>query len=513
MLKDASSAFKYIAKSASLWIADKLNSETEIDTYIKRSHGTATKGQEAGLQRSVTPGFEEMDRQSIRRDRMTAMREIHEMIAVDPRIDKQLRKLASDASLNRYTVVVRHADSKRVEKQAQQIIDKTRKNINDHDKLKGWTKSLLRDGDLFFQLVVDKKENEITRLKKIDASITYSRLNAEGDFPADKKPYYQESPAAINQIEREFDLWEIVHAKWDEEDGKPYGKSLYYSTRLAWRRLDEGERNIVIRRAVRAGFKLHHTLGTEDEPADWDEIKKYKKRTEDSIQNPTAPNQDYYTAGNVKIGAITGDVAVDSIGDLQHFEGILSIATGIPNALISGGREASTNFAVIKEQEEDYLRNLSDINDAIQAAFTEVFNRALLLKLINPDGIIYEYKWGAKDREALNIKIEQGILMQSLGFSFETTFDHVNLEDVTVEQELERIKKQKEEQIVPYGTGMRLDTAIAQSQGILPQNEPAENGPNAKDSGYEGEGDVDDRTKYSKLIIQQTVKEILSNGR
>ena len=76
----------------------------------------------------------------------------------------------------------------------------------------------MRDGDLFLQLIVEN--NEIVKAKKLAAEITHTRMNAEGEFPKDKKPYYQQSKRNPYDAEKEFDEWEIVHLKWDTEDGE-----------------------------------------------------------------------------------------------------------------------------------------------------------------------------------------------------------------------------------------------------------------------------------------------------
>ena len=40
--------------------------------------------------------------------------------------------------------------------------------------------------------------------------------------------------------------------------------------------------------------------------------------------------------------------------------------------------------------------------------------------------------------------------LQSIGLSFETVFNTMDLDGITYEEELERIKKQKEEGVIPY---------------------------------------------------------------
>ena len=431
-------------------------SEAERDSVDRTFMKNVSRSNSSGFQRGVMPGFEDLDRANIRQDRINKFKDINMMVNVDSRIDRLLRKLSSDAGYGNLEVIVESGENDQIKSSAQSVIDRTRKNLDDKKKLKGWIKGLLRDGDLYLQLIVDAGEREIVRAKKLAAEMTYSRLDAEGNFPKDKKPYYQENPIIQGDIVREFDEWEIVHLKWDEEDGKPYGNPIFASSRLTWKRLESGEKDVAIRRKIRAGQKKLHTIGTKEEPAEWSEVDEYKLQNKDTIDNPTHPSQDYYSNGLVDIKNLEGDENLGELDDLKYLEGILWIATGVPQALTSGGRESATNFTVIKEQEEDYLRVIGDIDEIFENAFRVIFNFALLLKGINPDSVKYSFKWGSKDREDTDKKVERTLKLERMGYSFRTLFDIIGLPDLSYEEEVERIKAQQIEGIIPYGR-QRLD--------------------------------------------------------
>ena len=432
------------------------------------------KSQQSGYQRNVMPGFEETDRQSIRTDRRSTLKEIRLMCATDPRIDRLLYKLKTDAAFGSFQVVVEDAETKRLKKEAQSIIDRTRESIDDKKNMRGWAKGLLRDGDLYLQLIVDAREREVIDAKKLAAEITYSRMTAEGNFPADKKPYYQEHAIVTGQVLRQFEMWEIVHLKWDEEGGQPYGKPLFASSRLSTRRLNNGEQDISVRRRLRAGQKLLHTIGTEDNPAEARDIEAYKQQNKDTIENPASPAQDYYSNGLIKIDTITGDESIGDLNDILHHEGLLSIVTGVPQSITGGGREAATNLNVIDAQTEDYHRTILDINEVFEAGFRQIFALSFLLKGINPQSLIYTFKWGAKDRDDIDKKIARATNLQKLGFSFETVFSLIGLEKLTFDMEVERIKREKAEGILP-SRNMRPSTAPTSGGSSNPEPPPANN--------------------------------------
>lgn len=448
--------------------------KTQLKRFVERKIPDVPAeptNQSSGLQRNVPPGLEEFNVENVRRDRHSQLNEIRTMVANDPRWDRMLYKLQSDAAYKNYTVVVESAEGKRAQRKAQAVIDRTRYLIEDKKKLRGWIKGLLRDGDLFLQVIVDTGSREITKVKKLAAEITHSRLDAEGNFPADKKPYYQQSQHNPYTTDREFDAWEIVHLKWDAEDGQPYGKPLLASSRLTWRRLENAEKNIAIRRAIRAGIKRHHKIGTDVNPGSEKDIEDYKKKQADTLAKPMEASQDIYTNHLVEIKTLMGDETIGDIEDLKWNEGIFSIATGIPQALLSGGRETATNFTVIKEQEEDYLRVVGDIDEVMEQALTQIFDLALLLQGINPDSLVYSFNWGAKDREDTDRKVLRAERYQALGLSFETVFNTMDIDGVTYEEELERIKRQQEEGIIPY-RGPLANPRSQTLRGIERENEP-----------------------------------------
>ena len=429
--------------------------------------GRSDVAQGTGYQRPVVKGMEAIDRQSVRQDRRTKILDVEKMAARDPRVGRMFRKLSGDAKVGGFRVNVEQATTDAEKAKAQQIVDKLIERCEVMGKLKGWGKSCMREGDLFLEVVVDDKDREIVRLKRLAAIITHSSMNSEGNFPDDKPAYYQEHPWTRETV-KEFEAWQIVHITWEGEDGKPYGEPMFADARLTWERLDSAEKTVVVRRSVRAGMRRHHKVS-----GNWEADEEYQKRNKDTLDNPLDVVQDFYSNEGVEIKEMEGDTTLDNIADLKHFEGQLYMDAGIPQALMSGGREESINRDVLDEQEEDYFRVIEDVNEALEAGFRKVFNFALLLAGINDEAVKYTFNWGAKDRDDIDKKIERGKALQQLGFDFETIFHVCDLDGVTLEEVKERIRKQVEEGIIPYGVGMRLDPNLMMMLTMLGSGEGA----------------------------------------
>ena len=411
------------------------------------------------LQRAVSPDAEAYDRESIRQDRRTVITDCIAMQEQDPRIDTLYYKMASDATVGDFTVNVESASTDAIKMKAQDIIDRLIDRCKILENQRGWMINALREGDTFLQNIVDDKTREIIRLKKLATIITMSNMKPTGDFPEGKPAYFQEDIWTRQPING-FEPWQITHIPWKFEDGNPYGCPLFRSSRLTQKRVDSGTKNITIRRTIVSGNRMQHRVGSKDAPANWEDVETYKKNNKDTLANPMRPNQNFYTTGNIEITKIGEDTTIGDIEDIKYMEGVMLLPSRVPQALLGGGREKDVNRDVLKDQKFDYYRVTDDISEVFEKAYRKIFRFALLLAGINDESIVITFNWGSKDREETDAKLDRAMKAQIMGVSFETCFGIMDLDGVTFEEEMERIRTQVEEGIVPYGVGMKLDPNV-----------------------------------------------------
>lgn len=411
------------------------------------------------LQRAVAPEAQEYDQISVREDRRNVIKDCITMEREDPRIDRLYYKMASDATVGDFTAKVEQAQSEGVVRKSQDVIDRVMDDCEILEKQRGWIVNALREGDTFLENIVDDSKKRIVRLKKMATIITMSNMDATGNFPIDKPAYYQEHIWTRKPI-KTFEPWQVTQISWKFEDGNPYGCPLFRSSRLTRKRLDGGEKNITIRRSVVAGSKMQHRVGTETNPGSWEDVNTYKDNNKDTLANPLAPHQNYFTTGNIDIKKIGEDTTLGDIADIMYMEGVMMLPSGVPMALLGGGREKDINRDVLEEQTQDYYRVSDDISEVFEKAYRKIFSFALLLAGINDESIVITFNWGAKDREETDAKIARGKLLQELGFSFETIFGVCDLDNITFEMEMERVQRQLESGWVPYGNSMKLDPNV-----------------------------------------------------
>ena len=145
----------------------------------------------------------------------------------------------------------------------------------------------------------------------------------------------------------------------------------------------------------------------------------------------------------------------------------------------------------------------------MEAALREVVDLALLLESINPDSIVYTMKWGSGDRDDLTKKIEQADKLQMLGYSFRTLFDFINLDGIQYEDEMDRIREQTAEGVVPYGINTRVDPTLA---ALMTGNfTPPENGSGGADDGEEDD-EMEELQRMASYILQGVHRQGNGNG-
>ena len=416
--------------------------------------GSITAG--TGYQKPVMPEMKYQDTLTRYTTRQAKMTKVQAMALTDVRISRILYKMSADAVVGGLGITVESAPTDVVKKKAQTVIDDYMKVCEVDQKSKGWSKALLRDGDLYLENIIN--DNQVVRLKKLAAIITRSNMNAEGNYPENEPPYFQVHPQTQKKI-KEFEAWQIIHIAWDQEDGEPYGRPMFEPAILTFDRLIASENNVIIRRQIRAGKRLLHTIGTAEKPTQWDRVAEYREYNKDTLEHPTDPIQDFWSNGSVTISEIGGDREIGEMNDIRYFEAMIAMQAGIPKAML--GREESINRDVLEEQEEDYYRVILDVNNSLEVGLRKAINLALLLANIDPLFLELSFNWGNKDRDDLSDKIVQAKDLQSFGFSFETIFHHINLADLDFEEEMERIRKQVQENVVPYGIGAKLDPTLS----------------------------------------------------
>lgn len=391
-------------------MANLLTKLFETFANILPENATRTAKDDPGLTIKTSPMLWPYEIFVLEWERRTLLRDLELLVKRDSRLDRANYVMANAATRGGITVTVGTCRSRKVQKAAQDIIDKLMKNTKLNAHLPAWGRTVLRDGDIFLNIIADMDPNgstaHITRIKNLPA-ITMERIDDMTDsFPDIKKAFMQIDPITRQDIQP-FPLWSINHMRWKYEPGERYGRSQYYSGREMWKKLKMTEEDMVVRRRTRAVQRRVHVIGNKDNPGTDTEVKKY--RSENKLDDPRNARitADYYINGLGDVKNLEGDAHLDHIKDVEYLLENAMIGTGVPLHILGFGR--NVNRDVVEDQKRTYKEDCKGIQDLLEhgdpgsfSGIRAVFNMALALGGLNPEEIPINVGWAQLDDATLS---------------------------------------------------------------------------------------------------------------
>ncbi len=321
------------------------------------------------------------------RDRLEIVRKSRDMYRTDMRVKRIMSTLGRDAVKGGFTI--KSANARAVEI-ATAMMARTRL----LDRLDDYVRLTLRDGDTFLEAGVNA-QGEIAALTR-KPSLEMRRASDEFDrFPDPTRAYWWGDAGYWGLVAPSdavwFAQWQIIHARWDHDEGSRYGQPLFASATSAHKRYTEGETDIAVRRKTRAGMKYLHVVEGASEP----ELEGYKERNQAALDNPFAAVADYFTNKAGSISAIQGDANLEQIADVIHHIRSFWTASPVPMSLIGYGQDL--NRDVLDKQKEQYDEELPVVTKWVEDEFVRpAIDLQLLLAGILPDSAAYECVWASK---------------------------------------------------------------------------------------------------------------------
>lgn len=347
------------------------------------------------------------------------VRDSRAMVADDTRPKEIISTLARDVVKGGFRVVV----SKGVDvKKAQTIADELQQRLRLVSRLDDYCRLTFRDGNSFLELSVERG-GQIVELTRKPTLLMRRNSNQYDRFDDPRRAYwYSEEPWWLPEPPADalwFADWQIIHARWDHDEGDRYGTPLFASARKAFRRLDEGEDNIAIRRRTRAGMRYVHKLKTNDE----NDVDAYIEKNKDVLDAPYAPIQDFF--GNVEIEAIQGDARLSEIDDVLHHVDTFGVASPVPLELIGYGK--ALNRDILEQKLEQYERALETVTQWLEDQIVRpLVEMQWLLLGIWPGGLEYQIQWASKKTltpTMLKDIAAAGVQLRGLGWPDEVVVD------------------------------------------------------------------------------------------
>jgi hypothetical protein len=316
------------------------------------------------------------------RERMAVVKTCRLMYDTDPRIEKAHRFYARD--IVRAGFIVKTKDE-----QAKQICADLQTRLDLNQVLEDAVRETSRDGDSFYEVVVSE-EMLITELSRKPTLQTRRNSNTKDKFDQPAKAFYiapstwmgGEPPA--NAIW--FAEWQMLHARWNHDQEKRYGKPMFGSATGAFKRVEDGELNVAVRRKIGGAQIRQHVI--EGSPAD---VEKYKENNKATL-GKLAAVIDFFSNKASSLTIHQGDGNIDKIGDINHHVATMMAASDVPMELIVYGE--SLNRDILGEKKEEYEETLSQGREWLTAQIVKpLLERQWLLMGILPASVKYEIVW------------------------------------------------------------------------------------------------------------------------
>lgn len=316
------------------------------------------------------------------RDRMAVIKTCRLMYDEDPRVEKAHRFYARDVVRAGFIVKTKNIEAK-------QIAAELAKRINVNQLLENTVRETSRDGDSFFEVTVDENLNIMNLSRK--PTLVMRRNSNQYDLFTDPSRAYWLAPNnwMLTDIPKDavwFAAWQMIHARWNHDEEKRYGKPMFASATTAWKRVQDGELNVAVRRKMAASqIRIHAVEGS---PAD---LEKYKEDNKAAFGRLSAVT-DLFTNKKGTIDVHQGDGNIDKIGDVQHHVATMMTASDVPMELIAYGGDL--NRDILGEKKEEYEETLSQGREWLtEQMVAPLLERQWLLKGILPESLDYEIIW------------------------------------------------------------------------------------------------------------------------
>ena len=300
--------------------------------------------------------------------------------------------------------------------QFQNIVDRTVGNLQLDHYLPEIVRDMLLYGDEFQQIIWGLQSLMPQRLMGMPADSMYRNEDVTGALTGPNA--FEQKSAEVAVPIATFYPWQICHLRWRESNHRPYGQSLLYTARTAWKKLTAMEEAMIINWLTRAFARLLFSIDvTGKDPIEADKaINAFKSQIATGITSDepkenversvmTAATDLYlgkeyimdkdgkYVKSNTDVSVLdTSNAAFSNLDPIYYYRSKLLMALRALPTFLFLNQDISAR-SIIVQQERQYARTINFIRQVTSQIVTQPVYTALILNGLNPLKYKFVLSW------------------------------------------------------------------------------------------------------------------------
>ena len=290
-----------------------------------------------------------------------------------------------------------------------------RTQLKNHQKLLSDARGLAMEGNLPLQLVLDK-QGRVSGLIRMPAETVLPLVQTNGQFHDTQKAYNQ-IDLTTGTVIATFALWQLQLARLTPDsfdDNGALGRPYLDANREVWQKLVMTEKDLVIRRHLRAPLRLAHILKGATE----EELNDYQAKVEAEQGQITT---DYYLNKEGSVAPIQGDASLDQIADVNYLLDTFYAGSPAPKGLF--GYTGDLSRDILEDLKRDYFDEIDSMQDVQASVYESSFKIDLLLQGINPQSYEFSVVFSERRTDTPNQRADLALKHQALGVPRELVWD------------------------------------------------------------------------------------------
>lgn len=423
--------------------------------------------------------------------RFDVYRDVEEMDNTVEEINAALSILADNAvyaeegRVASFTIKYVETPSRKVTRRVKKLIDACIERTLWQEKVFGYTREVLKYGDLFLQYVLDE-DYHVARLMFMPQKTMYRNEDYQGRLLNGNQPgewaFEQYAPDS-NQLIAGFYPWQIEHIRWNRSGGSAYGRSHLFASRTAWKKLQAMEEALVLNWITRAFARLMFIIDTSNMSSKQAQtaIEKFKSSLQTKKLSTTTKGEDpttvvkdifigrgYHDYGSKIVPGLTDAKVLDTsttgfwnISPLEYNQAKMVTGTRVPRAHL--GLEKHINAkATLQLQDRRFGRTVRRIQTVMSQPITHTIAFELMLAGVDPREIPFYVAW---PQASWYDDVDESVVLRNLSTADKTykemgvidneyiAKNHLRMDDAEWEALSERLTQEQAGQEPAQGAG------------------------------------------------------------